>query len=279
MTGSGGLVGGAIMEELRSLGLAHFGLTRQGINLAESLPLENALDIVPEKIVHLAACVPNSGRYPDNLASANLTRKIDQNVYRAARRWGSQVLYFSTCLLYDRNNPDQKDETSPVQADRRSPYSAAKLEGEELFGQLDDAKVVRLSAPVAAEAPPNLVFNRFVCGAVRSETLQVFGSGSRRQNFIDVADVASFVPKALRMGEPGVYNLVADESLNMLELATRIVSVVGSGSVRVLGSSKPDPLEGEHAFFTNAKAKAQLDWAPMVSLEEMIFRLARAYGL
>lgn len=278
VTGSGGHVGGAILEELSSLGLPLFGLTRQELDLAGSLLLENSFHTAPGTIVHLAACVPNSGRYPDNLASADLTRKIDRNVYRAARRWGSRVLYFSTCLLYDRHNSDLKDENSPVQADVRSPYSAAKLEGEELFMQLDDVKIVRLSAPVSAGAPPNLVFNRFVSAALESETLPVFGSGSRRQNFIDVADVASFVSRAFTRGEPGVYNLVADESLSMRELATRIVSVLGTGSVKVLGSDMPDPLEGEYACFSNAKAKAQLDWAPIVSLDQTILRLARAYG-
>jgi nucleoside-diphosphate-sugar epimerase len=223
----------------------------------------------PSAVVHCAALVPTNPAHPDNQASANGTRAIDENVYELVSEAGSRVIYVSSCGLYDPRHAQPKSEDAPVAA--RTPYFEAKLAGEQLFSGLKGSVVMRLSGPVGPGMRENLVLPRFLAAALAGNPLTLWGSGAREQDFIDVADVARFVGLALEQERTGLYNVASGMPVSMRALAETVVDVAGSGSVAMAG--RPDPMEGETARYSVERAREQLGWSPQIGLDAMIHSL------
>lgn len=282
VTGANGVLGKAVMARLQQAGLESMGVVRapgqdqsqQRIvyDLSACTSLADAVKRPAAVIIHLAAAVPHSPRYPDTESSAMLTRRIDACVHAAAAQWRSHVVYASTCGLYDRRSRSIKTETSDDLIRIESPYFAAKLDGERLFASLGTCTVLRLPAPVGPGVPDGLVVSRFILQALAGETLGVWGSGGRQQNFVDVDDLAAAVLKAARVRWQGTINLAARRPTTMLELAQSVVDVVGRG--RVVFTGQPDPRDGETADYSSERAASVLGWTPRVPLASSIQSLA-----
>jgi len=283
VTGANGVIGRAVLAQARQLGIDVRGVARQGpsgpepgsivCDLSTCLSLAHAVDQVPDGVVHLAAAVPHSPRYPDTEASAAVTRRIDACVRDAVRQWKCHVVYASTCGLYDRRSDAVKLESSGEWIRVTSPYFAAKLDGERMFAESPGGcTVLRLPAPVGPGVPETLVVARFVSLALAGETLSVWGSGRREQNFVDSGDLADAVLRAARLAWSGIINIAAASPVTMLELAHRTVAALGSGQVGLSGL--PDPLDGETARFSTDRARAVLGWLPRTPLEDSIRSLA-----
>ena len=74
-----------------------------------------------------------------------------------------------------------------------------------------------------------MVLPRFVASALAGEDIEVYGDGTQSRCFCDVRDVAGVLPRIIR--HPGsIYNVGSEAAVTMLELAQRVVAVLGSGS-------------------------------------------------
>ena len=281
VTGAGGLVGRAVCRQLASNGSQFVPILRRAAaDLPQGIvadlrtdPLGEALgDLRPATIVHCAALVPTNPAHADSDANAAGTRAIDANVHEAAVRTSAHMIYISSCGLYDPEDAAVKDETSDVRA--RSPYFAAKLDGERLFAALGGATIMRLSSPVGPSAPAHLVLPRFVAAALRGEPLTLWGSGAREQDFVDVDDVAAFIRLAIGAAPAGTFNVAAGAPVSMRTLADTIVAALGTGSVVMV--DRPDPQEGSKARYSIAKAQNELGWRPAIAIDGIVRRLVAA---
>jgi len=279
VTGAGGLVGRDLVRRLRYLGIPHLGLDRSAFELAGNLKLIEHVNQAPSTIIHLAAAVPHAPGRKDDQKTADETRRIDENVAKAALAWSSRVIYASSCLLYDRRDVSVKHESSPVSARQDSPYSAAKLEGEQIFQSVKGSLVFRLSAPVGACMAQTLVLSKFIRAALADRPLEVWGTGLREQDFIDVSDVTDFLLAASAATNlPAVLNLVSSKFVTMAELAELIVNTLGGKGVRIGDDSGPDPLDGEFARYSNGLALQTLGWRPSKKLGLSISEIGAHYA-
>lgn len=232
------------------------------LDLAQAeLPLLNRLlTTKPDAIVHLAAVVPSPSPISNLDLDADKTRAIDKLVIGFAKQWGVPLIYASGSSLYDATDASWKDETFPVSANH--PYLAAKLEGEILATECS-AVVLRISSPYGRNMKQS-VLPVFFDRAMQGETIEVWGTGSREQDFIAVEDIAFAVEAALVRYLPGIYNVASGTPVTMLQLAELAVKVTGKGSVRV--GSDSDTLDGQTARYSIAKAKSELNWTPAIGL-------------
>jgi len=283
VTGATGLVGRAVAERLHQNGAALVAVGRSSAETAayefvdidlERRSLDELADRRPEAIVHCAAHVPGPPDRPDDQMSADATRQIDAGVFAASLRLGCRVVYVSSCILYDPLDPVAKTETSDVRAG--TPYAAAKLAGEMEAATLDRSLIMRIPSPVGARMRPTTVLPMFVARASRGETLEIWGSGTREQDFIHVRDLAAFVVLALATDVRGTFNVASGGPVTMRVLADSVVRVVGNGSVRQ--GNQADPLDGATARYDIARARSELGWEPRVNLDEMIRELSAAAG-
>lgn len=277
VTGAAGLVGRAVVARLGLAGLSVIPVVRTGPTPADGLVTDlrlcsvadilRRLPAAPSAIVHLAAAVPHWARYADTPVSADATKAMDRTIVELSSRTQAPLIYASTCGLYDPADASWKTEAYPVLP--RTPYFHAKLEGERLAAGVD-AAILRLSAPYGPGLPPALVLNRFMDQARQGETLQVWGAGSREQDFIAVGDIARAVLSCLIRRQGGVFNIAAGRPISMIELARLVIKAVGGGDVLV--GAAPDPAEGHSARYAVIKAARDLDWAPQEDLGDWLSR-------
>lgn len=280
VTGANGIVGRAVMKALAAAGISALAVVRPGSLAAggtvaldlgsASAELLKRVAEPPRAIVHLAAAVPHAVEYPDTDATAGLTRRIDGAVAAAASQWRVPVIYASTCGLYDPLSPHWKSEEAVTRI--RSPYFAAKLDGERHFLAIADATVLRLSAVYGAGMRKSVVLAKFIEIARSGAPIGLWGSGRREQDFIHASDVASCVIAALDRPGCGILNVAGGKATTMRELAETVVSALGGGRIESVG--EPDPKENETARYSIARSAQILGWRPQVSLFDGVRSLA-----
>lgn len=284
VTGAGGFLGAAVCRRLVGAGYAVRPLLR-GADRGERLtPLSGALlpalhgdlDEQPEAvlasrpepamIVHLAASIPTTAEPADAEASAAANRRIDDNVFGAARSAGAGVVFASSGSVYGSGSGRTFLEAGPVSPEL--PYAAAKLRSEEAGARALAGLpfvALRISAPYGPGQTVATVVHTFLQRALRGEELHFHGSGSRMQDFVFVDDVADAVARCVDRRPRAVLNIAAGRAVSMRELAATVAQAVGE-PVAVRPSGRPDPQEGRTADYSIAAAAELIDWRPRTSL-------------
>ncbi len=279
VTGAAGMLGRAVVARCLAEGWRTYAVAQSPVKLpgsvaimadlsAPNFRLQDAISEPIDAVVHLAAAVPHAASYPDTDVMADKTRRIDAVVCKAAATWDAQVVYASSCGLYDRQDHAWKDEAAPVFA--RTPYFAAKMAGEQLFLPHCRTAVMRLSALYGPGLRRNLVLARFIMLAREGKVLSIWGTGQREQDFLHADDAAHFAVLALRQRATGVYNVAAGSPVSMRQLAEIIAGQIGGHTEMV---QQLDPLDGETARYLTAKAREHMEWKPLRSLEDGIASL------
>lgn len=290
VTGSSGHVGGAITRGLASLGWQVVGLSRRSCEipgLAQQIQADlGRLGIVEQvtaqtdrcqAIVHAAACLDKALDEP-SIALANCLGT--QQVIALSRRWKvNHIVYISGIGVLGRPIQVPITENHPI--DPPTAYHASKVFGEQLMALASrdgiPAASLRLTSPVGPGMPAGRILSIFVCRALSSEPLELAGSGTRRQDYVDVRDVASGALACLEAGAMGLYNLAAGVSVSNRELAEQCVRQISSASpIRFTGN--PDPEEGIDWNVSIARAARSFGYAPRHTLEETIRAVVAEYA-
>ena len=124
---------------------------------------------------------------------------------------------------------------------------------------------------------PSRALAVFVRQALRDEPLNVLGNGTRRQDYVDVRDVAVAVDRCLRSRVGGRFNVGRGETISNLELARTCVRVLDSRSHVETGSA-PDPEEGLAWEVSIARARTELGYDPRCGLDDSIRAVAAEAG-
>jgi 2-alkyl-3-oxoalkanoate reductase len=105
---------------------------------------------------------------------------------------------------------------------------------------------------------------------VARRRLPIVGGGHGVWSFIHVEDAAHATAAALTRGSAGAYNVVDDEPAPVHEWAPAFADALGAKPPRRVPAWLARPLAGEYGVYTmtrtqgasNARAKAELGWAP-----------------
>lgn len=128
----------------------------------------------------------------------------------------------------------------------------------------------RISAPIGPYMNEKTIFSTFVRNALNNEDMFLYGKGTRKQNYIHVDDIAQAIYKALFNEKcHGVYNLTGDILISNYDLAIKIKKYLNSKS-KVLFKESIDPLDDYVWDASIDKIKNDIDYNPMISLEEAI---------
>ncbi len=123
-------------------------------------------------------------------------------------------------------------------------------------------------------------------GLVRKRKMAVAGNGAGIWSFIHVADAAAATVAALDHGSRGVYNIVDDEPAKVADWLPYLADVLGAKPpmhlpvwlARLMAGQVGVSVLTQIRGSSNAKAKAELDWAPAWASWRQGFRQA-ATGL
>lgn len=276
VTGALGLVGRAVVDQLRKDGAQAIGLDAVADADRQVIGLDLAQDPWPQgpfgAIVHCAARLPMKFEGPEAEAAGRVNRRLDERAMEEAARCGAHLVYFSSGSVYG-DAQGIIDEQTPLAP--KLEYSADKVSAEEAIAARGlAASIFRLVAPYGERQTRPTVLRRFIASALSNETLRYYGSGARTQDFLHVDDVAQAVSLAIANRVGGTWLLASGTVTTMKDLAHRVVSLTGSRSA-IEAAGLPDAEEERRVTYNIARVRSQLGFSPAVSLDDGIERWAR----
>jgi len=200
------------------------------------------------------------------------------NMLGLAKRVKAKILQASTSEVY--GDPEVHPQTedywgrvNPIGI--RSCYDEGKRCAETLFfdywrqHQLQ-IKVARIFNTYGPRMHPNdgRVVSNFIVQALRGEDITIYGDGAQTRSFCYVTDLVEGLIKLMNTSQEvtGPINLGNPTEMTMLELAERVIALSGSQSKLVFKPLPQDDPKQRKPDIT--VAKASLDWAPKVSLDD-----------
>lgn len=280
VTGASGHVGGAVVRALHAAGMTVLAASRSPLTgfppdvqpvradlrdaFADALrPVLAECDAV----VHCAAALPPAP--DDEIAAVN--NAATRQLVELAREGGvGQMLFLSSMSLLRPPLERPVTEAHPVAPE--TAYARSKHDGE---GAVLDAgpgltgTVFRITSPVGPGLRRDTLFPRFVRASAQGAPLTLNGRGTRRQDYVDVRDIAAAVVRALSARAGGLFNIASGVPVSNRELAERCSAVFG-GRSEILFSGAPDPDDEVVWEVCIEKARQTLGWTPSQPLEASI---------
>ena len=242
-------------------------------DVADPLP-----DLSVDAIFHLASAASPEG-YGKHPIDTLMTNSMGSyRMLELAERCRAQFLLASTSEVYGDPEVHPQPETywgnvNPIGP--RACYDEGKRFAEALtityVRERDlDARIVRIFNTYGPRNQPEdgRVIPNFLYQALSGRPITVYGDGRQSRSFCFVSDLVQGLIKALFQPQTRgqVFNLGNPEEYQVAVLAQRVKALTGSDSAIVHTPSRPEEIARRRPDIT--RARATLDWAPTVSLEE-----------
>jgi len=194
-----------------------------------------------------------------------------------AKRTKARILQASTSEVYGNPvvHPQTEDywgNVNPIGL--RSCYDEGKRAAETLFFDYHrqhnvDIRVIRIFNTYGANMAINdgRVVSNFIIQALRNKPITIYGDGSQTRSFCYADDLVEGMIKMMDQEELiGPINLGNPAEYTIIELAEKVIELIGSNSKIVYKSLPQDDPERRQPDITLAKKK--LNWEPIVDLED-----------
>ena len=188
--------------------------------------LKNSFDCV----IHCAANINNDESFA--MFSNNLTSTL--NIVEASLASGVKKIFHTSSLpvigkILELPITEEHLTVPP------SAYHLSKLQSEQILEHYCKGKVdfinMRIPSPVGRNMPPRSIFPIFLEKIKNNESVTLTGDSGRKQNFLDIRDLSSFIYKASLVDSvSGLFNVAAEKPYSNLELAETLISRIGSNS-------------------------------------------------
>jgi len=285
VAGHQGLVGSAIVRRLRDAGADRLLLrTRQELDLCRQADVEQFFAAQRPQAVILAAAkvggIEANRSQPAQFLRDNL--QIQNNVIDAAYRYGTRKLLFlgSSCI-YPRLAPQPIAEdsllTGPLEPTNEW-YAIAKIAGLKMcqayrreFGfDAICAMPTNLYGPgdnfslTASHVLPALIRKCHEAKVARAPSVEVWGTGTPRREFLHVDDLADACVFLLsQYSDEAPVNVGWGKDVSIAELAHMVAAAVGFEGELRFDPSKPD---GVPRKLLDTSRLTRLGWQPKITL-------------
>ena len=288
VAGGSGLVGSAIVRELKRLNLEVIGISSKDVDLLDrDKTFEFIKNLKPTAIIDCAAKVGGIGgndSYPVEFLSQNL--QIQSNLMDAAHAAKvSKFVFLGSSCIYPRDcaQPIKEEYLLTGELEQtNSAYAVAKIAGIELIKSYRKEYGYKwISVMPTNMYGPNdnfdlenghvlpVLIRKFI-EAKRSGSGKVilWGSGSPLREFLHVDDLAKAVLLCMdKYDDSKQINVGSGQEVSIKDLADKISKAVGFNGEISWDSSKPD---GTMRKVLDSSKIANLGWKPLISLDQGI---------
>lgn len=286
--GSRGMVGSAILRELKAQGFSNIlHPVRNELDLLRQSDLEDYFSSHKPEYVFMAAAkvggIVANNTYRADFIFENL--QIQQNVFNAAFQVKTpHMLFLGSSCIYPKNAPQPLKEeyllTSPLEP-TNEPYAIAKIAGlkaaesfrrqyglhwisvmpTNLYG-INDNYDLNYSHVI-----PGLIARLYEAVKNGDKEFPIWGSGKPRREFLYVDDMARACIHVMNIGNdaPDFVNVGTGEDIEIGELAKLIAQKIGFNGKLVFDGSKPD---GTMRKLLDVSKIQSLGWKPRVALAD-----------
>jgi GDP-L-fucose synthase len=286
VAGHNGLVGSAIVERLQTEGCEIFTVPRAKLDLRDQTAVHAWMRDHHANVVVLAAAkvggIMANAAYPVDFLHDNLM--IETNVIRAAWQEGvEKLLFLGSSCIYPKFAPQPIPEnallTGPLEPTNQW-YAIAKIAGIMLCQayrrqyrcNFISAMPTNLYGPndnfdlTSAHVLPALLVKAHHAKQAGARSLEIWGTGSPRREFLHVRDLADALVHLLKFysGEQHV-NIGYGSDVSILELATAVKAVVGFKGELAFDQTKPD---GTPRKLIDSSFMRSMGWVPQIDLKE-----------
>jgi len=294
VTGAAGFVASHLVDSLLSDGYEVVGVdnfsTGNQANIAHLADNKNFTfverDIVTglgdlenvkfDQIFHMASPA-SPPRYMElAIETMHVNTTATEMLLQHATKHGSRLLFASTSEIYgDPHEHPQRESywgnVNPIGP--RSVYDEAKRFGEtyvSFFQRVHKVRAVtvRIFNTYGPRMDPDdgRVVSSFIRDGIKGKPFQVFGDGKQTRSFCFVSDLVVGLRAAMDSGITGPVNLGNPNEFTLLELATKVGSVLGIEPVlefKDLPVDDPKQRQPDISY-----AKSALNWEPKIQLAE-----------
>ena len=172
-----------------------------------------------------------------------------------------KTIYISSVSVFG-NYPEVIDEntiTNPQTA-----YAISKLEGEKEVKQNSNSSIIRFSSLYGNGMKENTLIPNYCNQAINSKVIEVWGNGSRFQNYIHVDDAISLIKKIIEYPSKVDFTFlgVAEREYTNDNVAKIISDLTGS-KINYLNEDKALSFH-----YNNKLTQKVLNWHPEIELKE-----------
>jgi len=288
VAGGSGLVGSAIVRELKRLNQDVVGISSKDVDLLDrNRTFEFINNLKPTAVIDSAAKVGGIGgnnSYPVEFLSQNL--QIQSNLMDAAHEAKvPKFVFLGSSCIYPRDcaQPIKEEYLLTGELEQtNSAYAVAKIAGIELiksyrkeyghkwisvmptnmYGPNDNFDLVN------GHVLPVLIRKFIEAKRLGNSQVTLWGSGSSLREFLHVEDLAKAVVLCMdKYDDSKQINVGSGHEISIKDLATKILGVVGFAGEINWDSSKPD---GTPRKVLDSSKITKLGWKPLISLDQGI---------
>lgn len=296
LAGHQGLVGSAILRRLESNGYSNvITTTRAQLDLINQQAVYDfLLSNKPEYIIVAAAKVGGihaNNTYPADFIFQNLM--IECNLIHGAYQSGAKrLLFLGSSCIYPKHAEQPMVENALLNGflePTNEPYAVAKIAGIKLCESYNRqyGTEYRSVMPTNLYGPndnfhlqnshviPALIHKLHIAKENKDNSVQVWGSGNAKREFLYVDDMAEAslyvlgLPQEIYTQETqpmlSHINVGTGEDISITELAVMVKEIVGFKGELVFDAAKPD---GPPRKLLDVSRLQRLGWAPSVSLRK-----------
>ncbi len=285
VAGADSFLGGAIIRALRRQGYTNIvGGADDKVDLTDAVQVDTFMERAQPDCVFCAAGktggIDANQQFPAELMIDNLL--VQTHVVQSAHRHGvKKLLYLASSCSYPRECPQPMQVeslmTGPLEPTNEA-YAVAKLAGIALcraFRRQHGASFVSAIpanpygpgddfCPDTSHVVPALIRRIHLAKLANDPSVQIWGTGTPRREFIfvdDLADACVFVMREYDDDQP--INLGSSSEVSIAELAELVKEVVGYPGDLVFDESRPD---GMLQKSLDSSRLQTMGWAPSTTL-------------
>jgi UDP-glucuronate decarboxylase len=245
------------------------------------------LNVACDAIANLA-CPASPRYYLDHPIQTTKTSMFGAlNLLELAHRNEAPILQASTSEIY--GNPDIQPQTEAYfgnvnSVGTRACYNEGKRVAESLFFDfyrehslpIKIARIFNTYGPGMQHDDGRVVSN-FIMQALQGQPLSIYGDGSQTRSFCYIDDLLDGLIRLWESGPQvtGPINLGNPEEYTVLELAEKVIDLVGSASTIDYHDAMSDDPQRRRPDI--AKAHAELDWQPSTALDTGLMKTISFY--
>ena len=288
VAGASGLVGSAIVRELKRVNMSVIGISSKDLNLLDrSRTFSYVKSIKPTVVIDAAAKVGGIGgnsNYPVEFLTQNI--QIQSNLMDSAHEANvERFIFLGSSCIYPKTCPQPIKEEYILTGEleqSNSAYAIAKIAGIELIKSYRkeynrswiSVMPTNLYGPndnfnlETSHVLPALIRKFFDAVRINSTEVVLWGTGSPLREFLHVDDLAKAILVCLKNYDDSQHiNIGSGIEISIKDLSIKIADIVGYNGKIIWNSKYPNGTPRKVLDITKIK---KLGWAPLISLDSGI---------